>query len=364
MTQATKLDLTNGIDRGIGELLKRALVEDLFGAVLAPIRSPNGTAFALVTNPELLDELVVMPTAMPIHGAKAVQSITQRELGKKTAVVMRMCEIRATIELSKLEQANVEDLTFVSFDCPGVTPLPSIVERSADEGDQLPPRPLCQICEHFGPMDGEGAKNVDLHIATLGLAEDGALLVPITAKGEAVLEKLDLDTVAPDDVEAWTGASAELRADRIEKRERVLTELLEHVHGDGGLTAVYERCVECHNCQSVCPICYCRLCFADKGTTADSPTGYLQRAEATGVVRPASDPLLFHLGRMAHMSLSCVSCGLCEDACPVDIPVGRVISAVSRETRRLFGYVAGRSPDETLPLIRFEQDELTELEDG
>ena len=36
------------------------------------------------------------------------------------------------------------------------------------------------------------------------------------------------------------------------------------------------------------------------------------------------EPLLFQLGRMSHMSLSCVSCGMCEDACPVDIPVGRI----------------------------------------
>jgi len=213
-------------------------------------------------------------------------------------------------------------------------------------------------------MDDENARNIDLHIATLGLDGDRLLVVPISAAGDEILGKLGLEDTASDDIEHWTAAVAKLRSERLAKRKRVFSDLLEHIRGIGGLTEVFERCVECHNCQSVCPICYCRLCFADKGTTADPPADILRRAEATGTVSPTSGPLLFHLGRIAHMSLSCVSCGLCEDVCPVDIPVGRVVSCVSEETRRLFGYVAGRSPEEPLPLNRFEQQELTELEDS
>ena len=63
------------------------------------------------------------------------------------------------------------------------------------------------------------------------------------------------------------------------------------------------------------------------------------------------------------MSLSCVSCGMCEDVCPVSIPVGQVVSFVSEETRSIFDYVPGRNPEETLPLARYELEELTEVED-
>jgi len=54
---------------------------------------------------------------------------------------------------------------------------------------------------------------------------------------------------------------------------------------------------------------------------------------------------------------------MCEDVCPVSIPVGQVVSFVSEETRSIFDYVPGRNPEETLPLARYELEELTEVED-
>jgi len=366
MTKAKRLDTTQGIDTALGELLAGFLGDGPFDTVLAPIRARIGASYAAVTDPERLREATTIPATMPVHGAKAVQSLTHRGAGKRTVVAMRICEIRAAVELSKLKQAALEDLVFLSFDCPGVTPLPQALDAKSAAQAEAPPdkRPLCQICEHFAPMEDERARNVDLHIGTLGIEKDGAILVAVTPAGEEILASLELDDATAEDIEAWRSAVGTLRNDRLEKRERVFSDLLEYARGIDGLATVFERCIECRNCQSVCPICYCRLCFADRGTINDTPADMLQQADAAGAVRPAQDPLLFHLGRIAHMSLSCVSCGMCEDACPVDIPVGRVVSSVSEETRRLFDYVAGRSPDEALPLVRFEQQELTELEDA
>ncbi len=76
-----------------------------------------------------------------------------------------------------------------------------------------------------------------------------------------------------------------------------------------------------------------------------------------------SNTLLFHIGRMAHMSLSCVSCGMCEDACPSDIPIGRLVSMVSAGTTDIFDYSAGSDPDDPLPLNTFRPEELHEYED-
>ncbi len=90
---------------------------------------------------------------------------------------------------------------------------------------------------------------------------------------------------------------------------------------------------------------------------------HLDRSVSAGAARLVSDTLLFHIGRMAHMSLSCVSCGMCEDACPADIPVGRLVSMVGRETAALFDYRAGEDPDEPLPLSTFLTEELHDYED-
>jgi len=62
------------------------------------------------------------------------------------------------------------------------------------------------------------------------------------------------------------------------------------------------------------------------------------------------------------MSLSCVSCGACEDACPVSIPVAQIFTMVGDQTQEYFDYAAGRDRAEPLPLQGFEEQEFTEVE--
>jgi len=89
---------------------------------------------------------------------------------------------------------------------------------------------------------------------------------------------------------------------------------------------------------------------------------YLKRSEMMGGLRLPPDTLLFHIGRMLHMSLSCVSCGACEDACPTSIPVAQVFSLVGDENQKAFNYIPGRSIDEPLPLRVYVEKEFEEVE--
>jgi len=61
------------------------------------------------------------------------------------------------------------------------------------------------------------------------------------------------------------------------------------------------------------------------------------------------------------MSLSCVSCGMCEDACPASIPVAQIFSYVSDKTQKAFEYHPGRSIGEPLPLKDYKVKELQEI---
>jgi len=90
---------------------------------------------------------------------------------------------------------------------------------------------------------------------------------------------------------------------------------------------------------------------------------YLEMAEDKGTLRFLPDTILFHVGRMMHMSVSCVSCGSCEDACPMSIPVAQIFSMVADETQDLFGYVSGRDVNEPIPLTVYKEDEFHEVED-
>ena len=69
------------------------------------------------------------------------------------------------------------------------------------------------------------------------------------------------------------------------------------------------------------------------------------------------------MGRMMHMSVSCVSCGACEDACSMSIPVSQIFSMIADETQKLFDYIPGRSLDEPVPLVVYKEEELHEVED-
>jgi formate dehydrogenase subunit beta len=62
------------------------------------------------------------------------------------------------------------------------------------------------------------------------------------------------------------------------------------------------------------------------------------------------------------MSLSCVSCGACEDACPTAIPVAQVFSLVGNKNQEEFDYVPGRSRDEPPPLRVYAKEEFEEVE--
>ncbi len=365
MNKGHLLPAQKGVSQAVAGLLKRCLEEKIFDAVLVPLDSHGNYNYVLLDNGELLDKAAIMPPVMSVQGGKAVQSLTRHGNSKKIAVVMRLCEIRAAVELSKLRQTDLENVFFISVDCPGVMPLSDYLERASHESKntELMLRPLCQVCDNFSLAGNDKVTVVDLHVGTMGLTDSNVLLIPSSAIGEEVLRKLGMDPKPMEEIEHWSTKVGAIQDERRKARKEALADIRKKVSGLEGLLEVFSRCIECHNCQSVCPICYCRLCFADKDTSADTPNDYLQRADSTGAVRHLPEPLLFHLGRIAHMSLSCVSCGMCEDVCPVSIPVGQVVSFVSEETRSIFDYVPGRNPEETLPLARYELEELTEVED-
>lgn len=365
MKKGHLLPAQEGVSQAVADLLKRCLEEKVFDAVVVPLNSHGGYNYVLLDNGELLDKAAIMPPVMSVQGGKAVQSLTRHGNGKKIAVVMRLCEIRAAVELSKLRQTDLGNVFFIGVDCSGVIPLSDYLERASHESTdtELMLRPLCQVCEDFSLAGNDRVTVVDLHVGTMGLAAGSALLIPSSAAGEDVLRKLGMDSKPAEEIKKWATKVSEIQNERRKARKKALADIKKKVSGPEGLLEVFSRCIECHNCQSVCPICYCRLCFADKNTSADTPGDYLQRADSSGAVRHLPEPLLFHLGRMAHMSLSCVSCGMCEDACPVSIPVGQIVSFVSEETRGIFDYVPGRTPEEALPLAMYELEELTEVED-
>jgi len=357
-------------DTLVKELLKSLLEKGEVSGVIVPSTLPSGanTAQNLITDPALLEKTAPLAPVMAVSTAKILSQMTRlKPMGKPVAVLMRPCELRAAIELTKLKQASLDNLLILSMDCAGafsVKTYASLVQEGEDflaiekklfKGEDEPLlRPVCQGCEWSVPV------LCDIVIAKHGLDADQYGLIALTDKGDKALELASGG-------ESWEGSEARNEAvqkwneEKIAKRDAQFAELKERVAGVENLLKVYAACINCHNCMTVCPICFCKECFFNSAVFEFDSDRFMDWSGAKGGLRLPPDTLLFHIGRMNHMSTSCVACGMCQDACPNDVPVAQIFKMVGYETQKRFDYVAGRSLEEPVPLTQFREDELHEI---
>jgi formate dehydrogenase subunit beta len=372
--------------KSILNFLKQALEKKAFDALLIPMKKPESEAYSwvLLKDESLLDSADPLPPVMTVQGAKALSSITKHgDIEGQVAALMRPCEIRAALELSKLKQIDLDNVFLISLDCPGAVPLSGYMDAPKKSSDAFKEaflnwetsdslRPVCRICDRFSlpslfPASSESstqqdesvALSSDLHIGLVGGKND-ILLIPVTSKGKDFLDHMNQKT--ENSLENWKSKVKEIWNQKSKEREKANREFLKKIEGPENFPAVFDACMNCHNCMSVCPVCYCQQCYFDSQTLKLSPEDYLERAEKRGALRFPLDTLFFHLGRMSHMLLSCVSCGACEDACPMSIPVAQVFTALGDRTQDDFKYIPGRDRAESLPLQVFLENEFCEVE--
>jgi formate dehydrogenase subunit beta len=313
-----------------------------------------------------LEDMDPIAPVMSIQGARALKSLTGRgPAWRRTAVVLRGCEMRAATELAKLRQLRLDNVITIGVDCPGAFPPDAYAEGDREEmnrrheaalgkGGLEGARSVCRVCHR---PTGDGA---DIEIGFIGGADDGFWVIGGTEAGAVIVEGIEGDAV--EDLSFREKAVEKFRSDRKAVREETLNGFQKTVQGTNSLLETLSACINCHNCSRVCPICFCRECYFDSAALRTEADSQLNRARRKGGLRLPSDMLLFHLGRMNHMSVSCVSCGACEDACPADIPVSMLFSLAARDTQALFDYEPGRRPDEPLPFSVYENEELQEWE--
>ncbi len=348
--------------------LKRLLETETVEAVLVPMETPTGAVTpALVADPALLDAADPLAPVLGLNAARVVGPVTVRQPRGRIAAVLRPCEYRALIELVKLQQASLEDLVTVVVDCPGTYTVPDYQKMRANggvdrasllsgmrTGDLAPQsgyafRDACQMCENFAAVAG------DVRIELFGA--DLTAGIPLVLSDE-LAGRLGLEAVSED------GRRAEVVDKVVQVRTQIRDVWFAEIRGrmeKEGIEGVFAACVRCHNCMTVCPICYCKTCLFKSPVMEHEPIQYMSWARRKGAYRLPADTMLFHLTRLNHMVLSCIGCGLCTDACPADLPVGRVFRAVGQQVQAVFEYVPGRSVEEPLPLITFREDEWTQV---
>jgi formate dehydrogenase subunit beta len=227
-------------------------------------------------------------------------------------------------------------------------------KASLDAPGNLPYRHACTICET--PV----GVNPDISIHILGVGEEQLL---IEVADESLLEKLGLKAGA--DATSHSQAVETLIAARHERREAELDsfDALMATSDDGlpGLIQTFQACQRCHNCTVVCPICYCKECLFRTTTMEYEPDRYFRWAKRKGVARLPGDTITFQLTRLAHVSVSCVGCGICTSGCPSNLPIDTLFQAVARRTQALIDYIPGRNIEDPLPRASYRQEEFVEL---
>lgn len=336
-------------------------------AVMSKLPSGEKTAFTLFTGKDDIKECVPFFPAMPANAARAVSKFTRQAVPSKTvAVFLRPCELRAFTELIKIKQASFDNLLILSYDCSGVFPFQEInlsdetklnaYRDAVSTGKNCEGiRPVCAACTRFTPQ-GE-----DIAISFVGRSTDQPLVFSFPSeKGLAAAEQLGLDV---SNTVAASSAVESLAQERRSAEEELTAEVDASLSDTQGLVNVFDRCVSCHACSYVCPICYCKNCYFDSQTFEYFPESYFIRMQAKGALRFPVDRVLFHLGRLSHMGVSCVACGMCEDVCPVNIPVSQIFKTAGSKAQALFDYIPGENYDEPLPLLAYAEQELEEFED-
>lgn len=108
----------------------------------------------------------------------------------------------------------------------------------------------------------------------------------------------------------------------------------------------FDRCLRCFACRNVCPACSCVTCSLEE----EEPQ-WLSRNTSP------SEQFMFHFTRAYHVAGRCVSCGACEEVCPVGVPLMLLNEKLLKDVGEMFEEPAPHLPSETEPLGEFSHDD-------
>jgi len=358
------------LNKELSSFFKGILENGAVDAVLAPMaQGKKGVRLSLITSAASSGAVDPFAPVAAVSGAKIASSLTARPSGRKVAMVLRPCEIRAVVELVKLKQVNLDDVLMIGMDCLGRyenTDFAKFQEQGGTSEAFLEKAAAgntatsdfdvagaCKICEF------PAADNVDLRLCAIGSGSGAVHIEAVTEKGQAALEKSGLKV--GDKPAGRDDAVKKLVAARTEAKSKKFAEFRAETNNFQALGEKLSACINCYNCRVACPVCYCKECVFVTDTFRHTGDQFMMWADKGGMLRMPNDTMFYHLTRITHMSLFCVGCGQCTSACPNDIDLMPLFRTSADKTQAKFSYQAGRSVEEEQPMAGFEADELFEV---
>lgn len=367
MSEAQQIN--KGIETGVQDLLIHLLESGSVAGVFSLLKTDDkgGVCYSLITDVAQLKNSAPFQPLMPINAARALSRFTlDGPAPKPIAAVLRPCELRAFIELVKRAQASQENFLLISLTCGGVYPLKNLALGTfepdlkeywrSQEAAEIPDgiRLTCQSCVDFVPDQADivfaavGGEDLQKQCTMLLNTENGRRTAG-DAPGNRTKESPD------------SGKIESLKAKRREKKKGLFQDFDSNRKGQQALVKTFTACLGCHACGEACPICHCLLCTFDSKTAEYHSDSIHSDLIHKGGLKVPTGNLFYHLGRMSHMAVSCVECGMCTDVCPVNIPVATVFSRVGSELQKAFEYEPGRDVDQPVPSGAFKEDEFNQV---
>lgn len=375
MAKLAAVKVTDGkTDEAIIDFLKSLIEKGVVDDLILPKTLPSGEGVVqtLIRDPRMLGGACALSPTMPVQSARVVSNLSIKSLGKKVGAVMKSCEIRAIVELTKFLQVKLDNLYLIGIDCPGTFEVPDYARmvqegkggeklnrellKSMERGEAAAPagyafRPACQMCEYPVPQ-------ADIVLKLYGYATDREIGVEVGEKVEKEIEEKGILSFSGQDSPTRAQVVGKVVDERVKKRDAVFREFKGMVKDLPSFLDRFATCIRCHNCMVACPICYCKECVFRTAIFEHEGDQFLRWADRKGGIRMPTDTLIFHLIRMSHMVTSCVGCGLCDSACPSRLPVASLFRSVGDKIQKMFQYVPGRDGKETPPVATFKEDEL------
>ena len=372
----------------VTSLLKFALESGSVNSVLT-VRARDGNRYdgipVLITDPK-----EITGTAGALHCtspniARFLKEYLDGASSLKIAVACKPCDAKAIIELAKREQINLDNLLLIGMNCTGTLPSakakrmmreefgvdPAEVVAEDIEDNKLTirlrdgtekekdlagleergygRRDNCRRCETNVPV------MADIACGKWGTTDRNTTFIETCSeKGaefiEAAIEAGDIKVEQPsgDVIETRRRkdeAAVKLARQWQEKDFASLREMSSDERFDYWF-GQFSRCIKCYGCRDACPICYCKDCYLE----ADR-----------GLVPPGEIPpdVMFPLLRITHVMDSCTNCGQCQDVCPMELPLSRLIFLLNRELAGIFKYEPGMDVSELPPLRTITDQELS-----
>ncbi len=92
----------------------------------------------------------------------------------------------------------------------------------------------------------------------------------------------------------------------------------------------FSKCIRCYSCRNVCPMCYCVECVVTK-----------MKPQWTRRSTDISENTAYHIQRAWHLAGRCIECMECQRVCPVDIPIMTLNRKLTRDVKDMFEYEPG-----------------------